>query len=468
MAGRLGEADRDRMSRGGVHALGDEEGLALLDASLRADAASLVPIRLDRATLGPAPLFRGLARPKARRAAAVAPVQRDRAGLLDLVRSVAATVLGHASPAEIEPDRPFLELGIDSLTSVEVRNALAAATGLKLPATVAFDHSTPEALADHLLGLLDTGLSDTGPLNNGPLNNGPLNNGRLNNGGPAREESRPDDIIGTLFRQACEQRRLKEGFALLESVAALRPTFASAAEVPESPTAVRLARGGRPLTLVCFSSQVALAGVHQYARFASAFRDVRDVVALAVPGFAPGEALPATEDALLELLARTVREQVGDGPYAVLGSSSGGVLAYAAADRLTRDGHGPQGVVLLDTYVPGDDSLGQFEDQLLGGMFEREAGFARMDSARLSAMSWYFNLLGGWRPGEAASPVLLVRAGSPMPGGEDLPPERWQTGWSRADRVVDVPGNHFTMMEDLAPGTAAAVDAWLRELPAET
>jgi hypothetical protein len=49
MAGRLGEADRDRMSRGGVHALGDEEGLALLDASLRADAASLVPIRLDRA-----------------------------------------------------------------------------------------------------------------------------------------------------------------------------------------------------------------------------------------------------------------------------------------------------------------------------------------------------------------------------------------------------------------------------------
>ncbi|WP_445978210.1 thioesterase domain-containing protein [Streptomyces castrisilvae] len=235
----------------------------------------------------------------------------------------------------------------------------------------------------------------------------------------------------------------------------------------ESPTSVRLAKGAEPVRLVCFSSQVALAGVHQYARFASAFRDVRDVTALAVPGFATGEALPATEDALIGLLARMVREQVGDAPFALLGSSSGGVLAYATAARLEREGRAPAGVVLVDTYVPGDDSLGQFEDQLLGGMFEREAGFARMDAARLSAMSWYFNLLGGWRPGPLASPVLLVRAGQPMPGGEGLAPEKWQTGWSEAGRVVDVPGNHFTMMEDLAHTTAEAVDRWIREQPAQ-
>ena len=48
---------------------------------------------------------------------------------------------------------------------------------------------------------------------------------------------------------------------------------------------------------------------------------------------------------------------------------------------LEREGRRPAGVVLLDTSVPGDDSLGQFEDQLLGGMFEREVGFARMDAA---------------------------------------------------------------------------------------
>ncbi|WP_458329396.1 alpha/beta fold hydrolase [Micromonospora mangrovi] len=283
--------------------------------------------------------------------------------------------------------------------------------------------------------------------------------------GPDADVARPaQDVIGVLFRQACEQHRLKEGFELLQSVARLRPTFADAAEVRELPTAVRLAKGPEPVRLVCFSSQVALAGVHQYARFASAFRDVRDVVALAVPGFAEGEALPATPDALVDLLARMVREQVGDEPFALLGSSSGGVLAHATAARLDRDGPSVTGVALLDTYVPGDDSLGQFEDQLLGGMFAREASFARMDSARLSAMSWYFNLLGDWTPPKLTAPVLLVRASRPMPGGEELSPQQWQTGWTEADEIVDVPGNHFTMMEDLAASTAGVVDDWLRRI----
>ncbi|MEV2243858.1 type I polyketide synthase [Streptomyces sp. NPDC049970] len=462
MAGRLDETDRDRMARGGVLALGDGQGLALLDATLRVDAASLVPVRLDLAAIGadPAPLLRGLVRPGTRRAAAREAAgattaerlrslggEARREAVLDLVRGATASVLGHPSAEAVRPEQPFLELGLDSLTSVEVRNALAAATGLRLPATVAFDHASPLDLAGHLDDLLGAQAAPDTPAASSPGAVGSV-----------------DDTIGALFRRACEERRLREGFALLESVAQLRPTFAGAADVPESPVSVRLARGPRPVRLVCFSSQVALAGVHQYARFASAFRDVRDVSALAVPGFAAGEPLPATEEALLDLLARMVREQVGDEPYAVLGSSSGGILAYATAARLEREGRGPAGVVLLDTYVPGDDSLGQFEDQLLGGMFEREASFARMDAARLSAMSWYFNLLGGWRPGKLDAPVLLVRAGEPMPGGEELAPELWQTGWSEADHVVDVPGNHFTMMEDLAGSTAATVDAWLGEL----
>ncbi|WLQ38467.1 type I polyketide synthase (plasmid) [Streptomyces castrisilvae] len=466
MAGRLDGVDRGRMARGGVLALSDRDGLALLDTTLRADGAQFVPMRLDTAALGPdtAPLLRGLARPAARRTAAssgtghaAGPRLRELAGaarrdaVLDLVRGATAAVLGHASADAVQPEQPFLELGLDSLTSVELRNAVAAATELRLPATVAFDHATPLDLAGHLdtlLGTAPAGAADGADA--APV-----------------AASDTDETIGRLFRRACEERRLREGFELLQSVARLRPTFADADEVAESPTSVRLAKGAEPVRLVCFSSQVALAGVHQYARFASAFRDVRDVTALAVPGFATGEALPATEDALIGLLARMVREQVGDAPFALLGSSSGGVLAYATAARLEREGRAPAGVVLVDTYVPGDDSLGQFEDQLLGGMFEREAGFARMDAARLSAMSWYFNLLGGWRPGPLASPVLLVRAGQPMPGGEGLAPEKWQTGWSEAGRVVDVPGNHFTMMEDLAHTTAEAVDRWIREQPAQ-
>ncbi|MFC0596901.1 SDR family NAD(P)-dependent oxidoreductase, partial [Streptomyces palmae] len=178
MTGHLDATDLARMARGGLLPLPTEEGLALFDAARAAEEAMVVPVRLDTAALaeqartsGLDPLLRDLvqrpaAAPVARRTAQDAAEQdgpttlRQRlTGLseaeqqrvaLRLVREHAVAVLGHSSGSAVQPERRFLEMGFDSLTAVELRNRLGAATGLRLTATLVFDYPTPAALARHL------------------------------------------------------------------------------------------------------------------------------------------------------------------------------------------------------------------------------------------------------------------------------------------------------------------------------
>jgi acyl carrier protein len=152
----------------GVLGLSSEEALDLFDAAWSSAEPVLVPIRLDRAALRrqevlPPVLRQEVRRPGSAGQAAIRstsvsarerllglPEEERGTALLNLVRTHAAAVLGHSATGSVTAERAFKELGFDSLTAVQLRNQLSAATGVKLPPTVVFDHPTPADLADRL------------------------------------------------------------------------------------------------------------------------------------------------------------------------------------------------------------------------------------------------------------------------------------------------------------------------------
>jgi len=164
MTGALSERDRARLARSGIAPLSPARGLELLDRARGSADAALTAIELDRAALakldavGMTPsVMRGLVRSRRRRRgqaagslaarlAGVAEAEWD-AVVLELVRAETATVLGRGSAGAIDADRPFKDLGLDSLGASELRNRLKQATGLRLSATLVFDHPTPAAVA---------------------------------------------------------------------------------------------------------------------------------------------------------------------------------------------------------------------------------------------------------------------------------------------------------------------------------
>jgi NAD(P)-dependent dehydrogenase (short-subunit alcohol dehydrogenase family)/SAM-dependent methyltransferase len=90
---------------------------------------------------------------------AAAPVDR-RALLTSHVRGVIARVLGLDSSDSLDPRQGLFDAGLDSLTTMELRNQLQASLGCTLGATFAFMYPNLDALVNHLateqLGLEDT------------------------------------------------------------------------------------------------------------------------------------------------------------------------------------------------------------------------------------------------------------------------------------------------------------------------
>uniref|UniRef100_UPI0021E52480 non-ribosomal peptide synthetase n=1 Tax=Mycobacterium simulans TaxID=627089 RepID=UPI0021E52480 len=177
MTAHLDAVDQARFTRNNLTPITVEHGLALFDAALASRQPTLIPTPFNTRALarqardGALPVILS-ALTTSRRQASTAPAadtlakqlasqtpQQQLATLTDLVATTTAAVLAHPDAAALDPDLRFRDLGMDSLSALELRNTLTRHTGLPLPATLAFDHPTPTAAAHHLASLI-TATSD--------------------------------------------------------------------------------------------------------------------------------------------------------------------------------------------------------------------------------------------------------------------------------------------------------------------
>ncbi|SMC49299.1 Acyl transferase domain-containing protein [Kibdelosporangium aridum] len=350
--------------------------------------------------------------------------------VVDTVRTVAAAVLGYSDADILEPDTRLIEAGFDSLTAVDLARRLSTRIGHRVRTTAVFEFGTAAELAGHLLSLLGEQ--------------------------PSESASPTVGTLSVLYERAGELGRVDDFIALLNTAATFLPTFDSAEDPAVDPAPVRLAQGQGRTRLVCVPPFVGKTGPQTYSRFAGELRDERDLFVLPLLGFRTGEPLPASAEALLDVHLTAIRDHIGDGPLALVGYSSGGVIAHALAARLENEGVRPEAVILLDTYSQLDrGTMEEAMDDTWRGLIERDrSADDAWGEAWLTAMGRYFNL--DWTPRPVSAPTLLVRAADPLGEGG-------QPTWPLPHTTLDVPGNHFRIMEDMAASTARAVDGWLAE-----
>ncbi|HEV2634428.1 MAG TPA: type I polyketide synthase [Actinocrinis sp.] len=486
VSAHLTDADRARAARGGIRALATEEGLALFDAAVDQAhdhaAGLLVPVPLDFSTLRSRadalpPLLRGLVRPQRRSAREAvadggATLLRRLAGLagperaavlLDLVRTEVAAVLA-ADPAAIADREPFADLGLDSLTAVELRNRLGGATGLRLPPAVTFDQPTAADLAAYLAAELGetTAVDPAAP--GGPA-------GSAAESGVGSGADLTQGPLSTLYRRLTGIGEFAAAAELIAVASHLRTSFSADERHLHVRPPIRLAEGDAPMKLVCFPAVSAISGPHEYARFGHSMRGERDVIVLPSPGYDERDSLPDSTETYVRMHVETVRDFVGDSPFAIVGRSMGGCVAHAAAAGLEELGVYPAGLVLIDAYPIESAAVEGMRDwwlaAMLTGMVERIERYQMIWSdASLTTMGGYGRILNDWRPRPIKARTLMIRAQQPLRGTIVDPTGRqdWRAYWPLPHEVLDVPGDHFTVLEDHAETTVAAVRRWIDAL----
>jgi pimaricinolide synthase PimS1 len=459
LTAELGAADLARLSRSGLMPLSVEAGLGFLDRARSGSEPVLFAAPVDvgalrkQAAEGTLPaILSGLVTAARRRRRGDGLLTRRLTGLseaerealvLSVVREHVAAVLGLDPAKEIDDDQPLLEIGLDSLGAVELRNRLADAAVIPLPTTVVFDHPTPADLARHLAA------SMTG------------------RGGGVVTGDSPHAAGGTTLRAllvgAHGQGKADEILPLLSAAARFHPTFDSADEF-DPPQAMRITEAGTAPRLICVPSFVVGSGPHQFVRIARALEGRRAVSALSLPGVGRGQRLPATWGAMVDVLAASVREAATGEPFVVVGYSSGWLIARALVECLEQEGPAPSGLIEIDAQVPREERAAVFAT-VIGRLIEMDHEAIAIDDDHLIAMGAYIRLCDEWQPGPLAAPELALRAGEGLDADGE---EDERAVWRRPEETVEVAGDHFELIAQSADATAEAIERWVSKAAGQT
>ena len=493
------------------------EVTAAFDAALHSNEPVLAPILFDTAAPPTPTALRPAPEP-------LADDLRNLSGedlttaLEALVRDEVAAELGRTDPATVDVRSAFTDQGLDSVSSIQLRTRLVAATGIPMPATVVFDHPTPAALAAWLADRLPTASPAPTP-SSAPA---PLP-APASPSAAATPVTASSSAAATSTPPAVAPSHVLSTSSHVASAAnppAAIPPRVTASDAPSSPRSPMAASPSRPTgpdasaelaTLVGLFHTLRAGGQHRLAvhLLISASAAPADghnntalepvpvtegdgdgpvlvclpslgpaavaeflplaraaggpLTVLPLPGFTDRRQVPESRDDLFERLADMAIAGAGDRPIVLVGRSSGGQLAHATAGRLERRGRPAAGLVLLDTY---ERDLGDVTDEWLTSLVT--TGLAQLhgrlgpvaEQTALLTAGAYIRLLQGWRPDPLATPSLLVGAAEPVSGM----PADWRTTRSMPHERVEVPGDHFTMLDEHATTTAVAMGAWVSRL----
>ncbi|MFI6619229.1 alpha/beta fold hydrolase [Streptomyces sp. NPDC050528] len=374
----------------------------------------------------------------------------ERPGLLArLVRDQLTAVL-RQDATDIAEDVEFLDLGMDSIAGIALRDRLGTLLDLRLPSTTTFEHSTTSRLAARLGELMEPAAApDPEPL--------------------AVPATDPLDSITSLYHQSYALGRAGSvGMDLIQAAGWLRPSFTVEDAPDHALPPVRMATGdGGRTMLVCLPAITATAGPIQYGMMAQHFEGRRDVISLVNPGYGEGELVADSFAALVEVHLAKLRETVGGAPFVLLGHSMGGLIAHALAMRAEEAGLGPAAVVLLDTFQATHQFSEKTTIAMNEGLDSREQllGPLALNGVKLTAMGRYNALfMRECELGPIEAPTLFLSAADPMPHqDEGFDDGGWRAAWPLPHTARATPGDHFTIMEHNLPLTTAAIEDWMAE-----